>query len=211
MSTDFDTNEDKLVALASIAAELHSVMNVAWGVSLAAKNAKVISAQAGDKGLGFQPITNFIDEISQLAIQGVNDINESAMRLSKIAVDEQRSYDAYKRFDSVRKKHDNAAYIDSMAPAMARSESHMIDSFNEFKGSLKKLFALLEEMDEQMLSARAVASVSRIVTSDAQEFRNKLEVVADDLDDAAVYIKDKISDSYQHLDRVRILTRKNAQ
>jgi len=210
MSADTHNNEDKLVALASIAAELHSVMNVAWGVSLAAKNAKVISAQAGDKGLGFQPITDFIDEISQLAIKGVNDINESAMRLSKIAVDEQRSYDAYKRFDSVRKKHQGAAYIASMSSAMGRSENHMIDAFKEFKTSLNNLFALLEEMDEQMLSARAVASVSRIVTSDAAEFRSKLEVVANDLDNAAVFIKDKISDSYQHLDRVRSLTREQA-
>ena len=210
MTTDVSENDDKLVALASIAAELHSVMNVAWGVSLAAKNAKVISAQAGDKGLGFQPITDFIDEISQLAIKGVNEINESAMRLSKIAVDEQRSYDAYKRFHSVQVKHKDAEYIDSMASAMDRSESHMVDAFKAFKVSLNKLFALLDEMNEQMLSARAVASVSRIVTSDAAEFRNKLEVVANNLDNAAVFIKDKVSDSYQHLDKVKNLTRGHA-
>jgi len=31
------------VVIASMAAELHSVLDVAWGVSLAAKNAKIIS------------------------------------------------------------------------------------------------------------------------------------------------------------------------
>ena len=100
--------ENKFVALASIAAELHSVMQVAWGVSLAAKNAKVISAQSGDKGRGFQPITEFIDEISQQAMQGVKAINDEALHLTKIAVNEQRSIDAYNRFDSIRKKNADA-------------------------------------------------------------------------------------------------------
>ncbi len=210
MSKDPITDEDRLVALASIAAELHAVMNVAYGVSLAAKNAKVISAQAGEKGLGFQPITDFIDEISQLAINSVNHINDNALKLSKIAVHEQRSYDAYKRFNSVITKHKDAKFLGSLDPAMSRVESHMIDSFKDFKKSMNDLFMLLEEMNEHMLSARAIASVSRIVTSDAQEFRNKLEVVASNLDNAAVFIKDKVSDSYKHLDRVKTLTRAQA-
>jgi len=210
MASDSTENEDKLVALASIAAELHAVMNVAYGVSLAAKNAKVISAQAGDKGLGFQPITDFIDEISQLAIEGVTTINDNALKLSKISVHEQRSYDAYQRFTSVIEKNKDAAFINSLSPSMMRVETHMVDSFKEFKNSMKNLFVLLEEMDKHMLSARAIASVSRVVTSDAQEFRNKLDVVANNLDSAAVFIKEKVSDSYEHLDRVKTLTREHA-
>jgi len=202
--------EDKLVGLASIAAELNSVMAVAWGVSLAAKNAKVISAQAGDKGLGFQPITEFIDEISQQAMKGVNDINDEALRLTKIAVNERRSVDAYRRFDSVRKKDAKARYIESMSPAMKRVEQNMLASTQAMKKSLNQLKLLLESMDECMLSARAIASVSRIVTSNAQEYRDKLKVVADDLDKATIYIKEKLSDSYQHLNNVNMQTRNRA-
>ncbi len=194
--------EDKFVALASIAAELNSVMAVAWGVSLAAKNAKVISAQSGDKGLGFQPITEFIDEIAQQAMQGVQDINNEALHLTKIAVAEQRSVDAFRRFDSVRNKNDKARYIGSMSIAMQRVEQHMLESTQAMKKSLRNLNALLESMDECMLSARAIASVSRIVTSNAQEYRDKLALVADDLDKATVFIKEKLSDSYQHLKNV---------
>ncbi len=183
-------------------------MSVAWGVSLAAKNAKVISAQAGDKALGFQPITEFIDEISHLAMNGVNEVNEEALRLSKIAVNEQRSIDAYRRFDSVRKKEGKAQYINSLSSAMKRVEQNMLASTQEFKKSLSHLTMLLESMDECMLSARAIASVSRIVTSDAQEYRDKLMVVADDLDRAAIYIKEKLSDSYQHLNNVKLVLRK---
>lgn len=206
MTSPAEQVEDKLVALASIAAELNSVMAVAWGVSLAAKNAKVISAQAGDKGLGFQPITEFIDEISQLAMKGVSDINDEALRLTKIAVNEQRSVDAYRRFNSVRNKDGKARYIESMSLAMQRVEQRMQASTQAMKKSLNHLKMLLESMDECMLSARAIASVSRIVTSDAQEYRDKLKVVADDLDKATIYIKEKLSDSYQHLSHVNMRT-----
>ena len=195
--------EDKLVALASIAAELYSVMSIAWGVSLAAKNAKVISAQAGENGLGFQPITGFIDEISQLAMQGVKDINAEALHLARIAVSQQRSVDAYNRFDSVRIRNSDKRYIKSMEPAMERVEANMKHMTKEFKKSLNNLTMLLELMDEHMLSARAVASVSRIVTSNANEYRDKLKVVADNLEEATVHIKEKISDSYRHLSLVK--------
>lgn len=206
MTKQAETNENKLVALASIAAVLHGVKNVAWGVSLAAKNAKVISAQAGEKGLGFQPITDFIDEISQMAMKSVNDISEEALKLSKISVEEQRTYDAYLRFSKVRNSSNDARYINSMSGAMKRVEQNMQETTTAFKKSLNALIILLEEMNKNMLSARSIASVSRIVTSDAQEYRAKLEVVANDLDEAAIYIKDKVSDSYHYLNKVNVLS-----
>jgi len=200
--------EDKLVALACIAAELHSVMGVAWGVSLAAKNAKIISVQAGDKGRGFQPITEFIDEISQQAMKGVDEINSAAIHLSKISVYGQRSVNAYNRFASVKEKNRDAKHISSLTPAMKRVEKTMLGSAKEFKHSLRHLYQLLESMDECMLSARSIASVSRIVTSDSGEFRDKLKVVADELDNAATYIKEKLSDSYEHLSNINVTNRK---
>ena len=199
--------ENKLVALASIAAELQSVMNVAWSVSLAGKNAKVISAQAGVKGLGFQPITESIDDISKQAITGVDEISVEALRLSKIAVHEQRSIDAYRRFNSVLENQADAKYIKSMLKAMARVEDSMHSSMQEFKHSMNQLFLLFETMDQCMLAARSIASVARIVTSSGQEYRDKLKVVADDLDKAARYIKQRLTDSYQHLSNVNIQTK----
>lgn len=207
MTTVQHSNE--LVSLASIAAELHAVMTVAQGVSLAAKNAKVISAQAGEKGLGFQPITNFIDEISQTAIQGVDEINRKALQLSRLAVTEQRSFDAYRRFNSVKTRYQDARHIDSMFESLQSVQATMLETSSRFKKDLNHLMRLLESMNETMLSARSIASVSRIVTSDAQEYRAKLQVVADDLDKAAIFIKEKVTDSYKHLNRVEELAHKH--
>lgn len=200
--------EGKLVALASIAAELHSVVDIALSVSRAGKNAKVISAQAGDKGLGFRPITEQIDELSKQTMDGVDEISHAALELSKIAVHEQRSIDAYRRFDSVIKKESDAKYIKSMTGVMRNVEDSMRSSMSEFKKSMTRLTLLLESMDQCMLSARAVASVSRIVTSNASEYTAKLKVVADDLDKAASYIKQKLANSYEHLNYVNMPTKK---
>lgn len=196
------SDQSKSVAIASIASELHAVMDIAWGVSLAAKNAKVISAQAGEKALGFQPITDFIDEISVQAINSVNEINQEATKLSRITVNEQRSQDAYRRFSSVIHKNADARHIGSLAKAMTKVEEHMLDRQHEFKTCIRKLIMALEEMDQCMLAARAIASVSRIVTSNSQEYRANLQVVSDDLDKAAIYIKEKVSDSYKHLSKL---------
>ncbi len=204
--TNTEQAEDKFVALASIAAELHSVVDVAWSVSLAGKNAKVISAQAGQAGLGFKPITESIDEVSQQAMSGVNEISCAALELSKISVQEQRSIDAYRRFESVFRKNSDAKYIRSLSAAMRRVEDRMQASMSEFRHSMNQLTLLLEAMDQCMLAARAIASVSRIVTSNTSEYRDKLSVVAYDLDKAAIHIKQRLANSYEHLNHVDMLT-----
>lgn len=211
MQTDKTALENKFVALASIAAELYSVMHIAWGVSIAAKNAKVISAQAGNKGLGFQPITDFIDEISQITIHGVNAINKEALHLSKLSVAEQRTIDALQRFQAAASKASGAPHLQSIEKATAKISVELHQIEQEFTTTLRKLIFLLDDMDKHMLSARAIASVSRIVTSGAQEYRSKLSVVSDDLDEAAAFIKQKVADSNQHLDRVRKITRQQLQ
>ena len=199
--------EITLVELASIAAELHEVQGVAWGVSLAAKNAKVISAQAGDKGLGFKPITNFIDEISQQVMKGVQEINVEALKLSRLSVKAQRTQDAYRRFDSVFIKNADAQYLESISPAFESVKDSTSVATVQFRKDLRELMYLLENMNECMLSALAIASVSRIVTADAQEYRAKLQDVANNLEEAAIFIKGKVSDSYDHLYKVNTLLR----
>ena len=127
----FSKSENKLVALASIAAELDTIKNIAWGVSIAAKNAKIMSVQAGEKGRGFQPITKFIDEISQQVMTGINDITAAALKLSKMAVNEQRSIDAFNRFVQVQNKNNKTRYIKSLSPAMKKVEETMLPGLNK--------------------------------------------------------------------------------
>lgn len=193
------SSPNKLVALASIAAELDSVKYVAWEVSLAAKNAKIMSVQAGEQGKGFQPITQFINEISKQVMAGTSEITHAALDLSKLSVAEQRSADAVKRFEQVMQKDGTAIHIKTLSPAMTQIKNKRQAAATEFRKNFYQLIQLLEEMDQCMLSARAIASVSRIVTSDSGEYRDKLNVVANDLDESAKYIKEKLLSSNYHL------------
>jgi ODP family beta lactamase len=68
-------SKSQFVAVASNAA----VMNVAKDISLAAANAKAIAFRAGEKAKGFQPITDFINELTKDAIQVVVIINQKAL------------------------------------------------------------------------------------------------------------------------------------
>lgn len=197
-----NADESMVIAVAGIAAELYSVMKIAWGVSLAAKNAKVLSAQAGEKALGFQPLTNFIDEIAQQSIDGVNAINREALALSRLTVDEHRAYDAYIRFNKVLNKGHEIQHIDSLNSGIKEVTKRLEHTRAESRACVNRLSALLESMNQCMLSAYAIASVSRIVTSSIDGYRENLLVVADNLEQAATYIKNKVAESSSHLERV---------
>ncbi|MGZ8224201.1 MAG: chemotaxis protein, partial [Methylobacter sp.] len=77
------TNQTKsqFIAVASITSELSAVMVVAKEISLAAANAKAIAFRAGDKAKGFQPITDFINELAKETIELVTNINIYALVL----------------------------------------------------------------------------------------------------------------------------------
>jgi len=72
----------QFIAVASITSELSAVVVIAKEISLAAANAKAIAFRAGDKAKGYQPITDFINELAKETINRVATINELAILLS---------------------------------------------------------------------------------------------------------------------------------
>nr|WP_239649681.1 hypothetical protein [Methylocucumis oryzae] len=100
------TNQTKsqFVAVASITSELSAVMVVAKEISLAAANAKAIAFRAGDKAKGFQPITDFINELAKETIELVTAINIYALSLYRLTVNEYRRTLVYNKLELVSKK-----------------------------------------------------------------------------------------------------------
>lgn len=199
MQTD-SYKQNAVVAVASIAADLSSVMHIAWEVTLASKNAMVIAAQAGDKARGFQPITSFIDEIASATTDGVMKINDEALEVSRLAVEEIRASDALRRFRLIAHHADNAIHLSSLGPATQKLERKLVGLNQAFKAHNRTLKELLDSLDEGMRAASAIASVCRIEASRAAEYRANLNVVAEDLDKAAVQIKNMIRQSLKRLD-----------
>ena len=193
---------DTIMSVATIAADLHKVNHIAWNVSITAKNAMIISAQAGEIARGFQPITRYIDDIARLAMETTNQVERESIHLTQLSAHYLRTCDAFKRFNKVRQRGQDARYLASFLPLVTQCHSQMQTEAAHLAHQLDLLHDFMHELDLNMDAALAVASVCRIEASRAGEYRNNLMTVADGLEKAARTIKQIVK---QGLDRINAI------
>lgn len=188
------TNQTKsqFVAVASITSELSAVMVVAKEISLAAANAKAIAFRAGDKAKGFQPITDFINELAKETIELVTTINVHAISLYRLTVNEYRRTVAYNKFELAVKMAGDAAYAQSMQEPLEHAKLSMQDCQRQFKRDVAQLLGQLEAVMHHARAARVIAANSRIEASQAGEYLQSLQAVAESVDKAAHTIHDNV-------------------
>ena len=184
--------KSQFIAVASITSELSAVMVVAKEISLAAANAKAIAFRAGDKAKGFQPITDFINELAKETIELVTNINVYALLLYRLTVNEYRRTEAYSRFEKGGKLAAGAAYADSMKEPIATARTMMQDCQRQFKRDVTQLLGQLEAVMHHARAARVIAANSRIEASQAGEYLQSLQAVAESVDKAAHTIHDNV-------------------
>ncbi|WP_419612709.1 hypothetical protein [Thiolapillus sp.] len=185
-------NKTQFVAIASIAAELSAVMDVAREISLAAANAKAIAFRAGEKARGFQPITDFINELVKETIALVNEINAQAVDLYQLTVKEYRMTETYNSFQQVRNLVDGALYRQSLEASHAAARQRMLETRRQFNLHVIRLLDSLGEVMHPARAARVIAANSRIEASQAGEYLQSLQAVAESVDNAAKIIHDKV-------------------
>ncbi len=189
------TNQTKsqFVAVASITSELSAVMVVAKEISLAAANAKAIAFRAGDKAKGFQPITDFINELlAKETIELVTAINIYALSLYRLTVNEYRRTLVYNKLELVSKTAANAPYAASMQKPLENAKNSMQNCQRQFKRDVKQLLDQLEAVMHHARAARVIAANSRIEASQAGEYLQSLQAVAESVDKAAHTIHDNV-------------------
>lgn len=184
--------KSQFVAVASIAAELSAVMEVAKEISLAAANAKAIAFRAGEKAKGFQPITDFINELAKDTIELVNNINEYAFRLYSLTVNEQRMSEACTRFEAVARLAEGAKYAASLEIPLQNARQRAFTCRREFIVHVSELLTKLVDVMHPARAARVIAANSRIEASQAGEYLQSLQAVAESVDNAAQVINDKV-------------------
>ncbi|MDO8845160.1 MAG: chemotaxis protein [Methylicorpusculum sp.] len=184
--------KSKFVAVASIAAELSEVMDVAKEISLAAANAKAIAFRAGEKARGFQPITDFINELAKETIEKVNRINEHAMLLYQLTVEEYRTTDAFNKFEEVIRLAQGSANESSLKASSDLVQQRMHDCRKRFQVNIDQLLDQLQEVMHPARAARVIAANSRIEASQAGEYLQSLQAVAESVDHAAQIIHDNV-------------------
>lgn len=188
------TNQTKsqFIAVASITSELSAVMVVAKEISLAAANAKAIAFRAGDKAKGFQPITDFINELAKETIELVTNINIYALVLYRLTVKEFQKTIAYNKFELAAKLANDAPYAKSMQDPVASARLSMQDCQRQFKRDVSQLLGQLEAVMHHARAARVIAANSRIEASQAGEYLQSLQAVAESVDKAAHTIHDNV-------------------
>jgi superfamily II helicase len=185
-------SKSQFVAVASIAAELSAVMEVAKEISLAAANAKAIAFRAGDKAKGFQPITDFINELAKDTIELVNNINEHALYLYQITVNENKMSKACEQFERLYVISANARYGYSLEPSLLNVRNKSLECRKQFNLHVTQLLDQLSEVMHPARAARVIAANSRIEASQAGEYLHSLQAVAESVDHAAQVIHDKV-------------------
>ena len=180
--------KSQFVAVASIAAELSDVMDVAKEISLAAANAKAIAFRAGEKAKGFQPITDFINELAKETIGLVNAINEQATQLYQLAVNEYKMTAASNKFEKVDRLATETAYASSLNVPRELAEQKKQECRKQFQNHVERLLEQLGEVMHPARAARVIAANSRIEASQAGEYLQSLQAVAESVDNAALVI-----------------------
>ena len=193
-----------VISVATIAADLHRVMHIAWSVSIAAKNAMIISAQAGEQARSFQPITRFIDEIAHTTIDSTQQVERESIRLTRLSAYYLRCRDASLRFRRVQTNGRGAAYLHTFLPVVDQCAARLQEQSHQLALQLRRLGEFMQELDLNMRAALAVASVCRIEASRAGDYRNNLSAVADSLELAARDIKDTVKEGLDRIEAINI-------
>jgi len=189
-----NNEKSQFIAVASIAAELTSVMEVAKEISLAAANAKAIAFRAGEKAKGFQPITDYINELAKDAMDLVTRIHEHATLLYRMTVSEHRMEYTNSQLQKIAATvvATKAPYADSLAKPMSMFKEKRKAEHFAFIDQANGLLMQLTEIMYPARAARVIAANSRIEASQAGEYMQSLQAVAESVDHAAQVINDKV-------------------
>ena len=181
------------VIAAMLAGHLFRMMRTAKLMSLSASNAKGVAARAGDKALGFRPITDFIAEMANDTIHYATKINHLALTVSRTAVNDLRTLDGARRFAEARDQiadTGQAAFIDHL---IHRADVERAAMRAETAEIMIQLNAQLDEIHQRVRGSTIIVSNSRTEASRAGEFQKYLDSIANSVEVSARDIQLEIS------------------
>ena len=177
------------VLAAEIAAHLHFATKVAEQLSLTSKNAHAVSARAGQQAAGFRAITTFIEDLASSTIAQARQISQDAVAISALATHRERNSRALQQFRAVQNSAADAPYITTLDSPIAQTEAVLRKLDEAFRSRLWRLKSQLEESQQQIRAAAIISSTSKVEASVAGQFKTQLDVIAENIANAAEQIK----------------------
>lgn len=188
-----NSEQRMFVIAARVAAHLHFATLIAKQLSLTAKNARAITARAGQQAAGFTAITGFIQELATKTIQLSQDINQIAVKIAMQATQLERIEQAQYCIDIVYKNASEAAYIDSISSFTEKTNVTQSTLNSDFSVMLFQLIDLVEQIRLQIRSAEVISTMSKVEASKSGSFEEQLKVIADNIFDAAADINKELT------------------
>ncbi|NOU50523.1 chemotaxis protein [Pseudoalteromonas sp. JBTF-M23] len=184
-----------VVRVANIIANLDTILQEAKNLSLTAKNARVVALRAGDSAFGFKPITNFIDEFSELTIKTTKSISMLSSNLFEIALSVVRYSDFQLRLNIAAQytEHTDIHHLQQ------QGRLEFIRTVKQLESAVMHLEGYFEDILKQMRSAEYIAVTSRVEASNAGEFSESLQSVSNFIAGAAKNIKHAINENLKEI------------
>lgn len=187
------------VIAARVAAHLHLATLVAKQLSLTAKNARAITARAGQQAAGFTAITGFIQELATSSIDLASQINITAIAIAKQAAELARFDHANQCINKVRATACDSQYLSSIVPFEQYVNNQQLSASGQFEQLQIKLIDLVEQIRLQIRSAKVISTMSKVEAAKSGEFEQQLKVIAENIATAADNIAKELASAEQLL------------
>ena len=198
-------SESLLISAASISADLNEVSRIAKHISVGVKNAKAIAARAGNRARGFQPITDFINEMATDIMSLVDKISREALEITRIASQHSRTLEAKQRMDTVYNDPKGGRYRDELSKVTQDIDMNVEQQRLIIRQHARSLDFLLSEIAQKVKAAQVISNTSRVEASRAGEYRPNLEVVANNLETETNLIKEHVARCQRRLANMFLL------
>lgn len=192
------------VASACIAAELHHAATLAKGLSLTAKNAQAISIRAGESSLGFKAITVFINEFAETIIEQATKINEQAVSVSRLSIDQVHAKTTAKLFKQAWLIAGDKSHREDLTQITTTLNKRATDTMAEMKSLLKQLESELEQSERQMRAAGIIATTSKTEASRAAEYQESLYGIANNIETTSSEIRSHLKSASAYLSELEV-------
>jgi hypothetical protein len=194
-----DTHERSFVTGAVVVGKLDPVEDMAWKITLAAINARVLSARAGSAASGFNPIMDFMDQVGRDTVVFVERINKEALSASRVSVSAMRARRALASFSNAHNKirgTDQEDRLNALVLDVAEEARSMDEAVDK---QMRILLRYLDLIKKHMRSVAVVSTSCRVESIQVGAYRKHLDQIADTVDKAAEDIKAIILDSRETL------------
>jgi hypothetical protein len=199
-----DESARQFLAVASVQAELFAVTQISKRISLSAKNAKAIAARAGSQALGFHPITDFIDDVASNITRLVEEINVDALHLSSFAIANRNRSKTLRLMKQTQTELGLRSDSSGLTDCINKMDKTKLRVMQKYSRKSSDLLESLAEIRTQLQAAEMICTTSRTEATRAGDFQSNLEVVADEVSQAVLQIKEILQSSKLHLSQALI-------